>query len=639
MTPARQGLAPGRGEDTMAHTADGHPQEPTSPLVDRRHALRTAGIAGLTTAVLVATASQAKADPMISGTRPESVFIVEDYAEASDTADHLAWQRAIDAAIAANAPSTVLGTKRSYLLGGPVTIANADDLTIRGAGKFTTMFAAAPGSYASAAFTFTGRANRVTFSDFAVTGGSPNIGLREDGGQLRPAAGTFPADRIQAAINGHGNYSTGDENTWGPSSYELRDITVRDVAVFGTLGLPIFLQGISGQVTVQNTFIHRCLDTGFISCESIDYSNNHVEWSSDNGVSLSRLNRNIRCVNNYFYGSYVSGIWTTDFQGDPAPQDITITGNVVELSGSAGIRIAGAAKHVTVTGNVVKTVLRGANDAANDGAIGPNGVGIYVAGSSSSLFTEDVTITGNVIIDAYSWGIMLNQYVRNVSIVANTLRNIGQDLRTDGVTYTQLGDIERNVAIGTPRTVTAGLLDSIVVSGNSIADDRLTANPAAPNESVTKEDIWLPGMIGGAAKITGNISRGITHERRELLEASATHSTTLAYINTQDDDHATQLLFRDGADLNMAIHNNVSNGVAGIAVYDASGSRTNVMSFNRDTDDAVAFSRPVRVYASTTANRKPAASAGVGAVAFDSTLNIPLFSDGTSWRDAAGNIV
>ena len=613
--------------------------EQTSPQLDRRHALRAAGVAGLTTAALVATASRAQADPAATAVQTESLFVVEDYAESTDTADHLAWQRAVDAATASNSPSTVLGTMRSYLLGDSIRIADADDLTIRGAGKHTTVFSAAPGLGAKPAFTFSGRANRITFTEFSVNGGSPNIGLREELGQARPTESQFPADRLQAAIYGKGDHSTGDEVSWVPGTFELRDITVRDVAVLGTLGLPIFLQGVSGQATVRDTFIHRCLDTGFISCESIDYSNNHVEWSADNGVSLSRLNRNVRCVNNYFYGSFFNGIWTTDFQGDPAPQDITVTGNVVELAGEAGIRISGGAKHVTVTGNVVKTVLRGASDGADDAVISPDGVGIYVSGSSASLFTEDVTITGNVIVDAYRWGIMLNRYVRNVSVVGNTLRAIGQDLRTDGVTYTELGDIERNVAIGTPRTSTAGLLNNIVISGNSIGDGRTTSNPAAPGESVTKADIWLPGMPGGAAKITGNVSTGIVQERRELLEASATDTTTLAYVNTQDDHAATQLLFRNGAAHNLAIHNNVTAGVAGIAVYDAEGTRTNVMSFSRNSNAAVVFARPVRVYASTTANRRPASSAGAGAVAFDTTLKIPVFSDGTSWRDASGNVV
>lgn len=41
----------------------------------------------------------------------------------------------------------------------------------------------------------------------------------------------------------------------------------------------------------------------------------------------------------------------------------------------------------------------------------------------------------------------------------------------------------------------------------------------------------------------------------------------------------------------------------------------------------------------TTANRPTAASVGAGSQGYDTTLSIPIFSDGTSWRNAAGTVV
>jgi hypothetical protein len=41
----------------------------------------------------------------------------------------------------------------------------------------------------------------------------------------------------------------------------------------------------------------------------------------------------------------------------------------------------------------------------------------------------------------------------------------------------------------------------------------------------------------------------------------------------------------------------------------------------------------------TTAGRPSATAASLGACYYDTTLNMPVFSDGTAWRDAAGNIV
>lgn len=47
----------------------------------------------------------------------------------------------------------------------------------------------------------------------------------------------------------------------------------------------------------------------------------------------------------------------------------------------------------------------------------------------------------------------------------------------------------------------------------------------------------------------------------------------------------------------------------------------------------------VRVPSSTTAARPTAAAAGVGGHLFDTTLGKPIWSNGTSWRDAAGTVV
>jgi len=48
---------------------------------------------------------------------------------------------------------------------------------------------------------------------------------------------------------------------------------------------------------------------------------------------------------------------------------------------------------------------------------------------------------------------------------------------------------------------------------------------------------------------------------------------------------------------------------------------------------------PLQLKSTTTAARPTPASAGVGAVIYDSTLSKPIYSDGTTWRDAAGTAV
>lgn len=48
---------------------------------------------------------------------------------------------------------------------------------------------------------------------------------------------------------------------------------------------------------------------------------------------------------------------------------------------------------------------------------------------------------------------------------------------------------------------------------------------------------------------------------------------------------------------------------------------------------------PPRLPAFTTALRPPAAALGVGAAVYDTTLLVPVWSDGTSWRNATGTVV
>lgn len=56
----------------------------------------------------------------------------------------------------------------------------------------------------------------------------------------------------------------------------------------------------------------------------------------------------------------------------------------------------------------------------------------------------------------------------------------------------------------------------------------------------------------------------------------------------------------------------------------------------RDAAVCLAVNRPVKTQATTTALRPSAATVGVGAQIYDTTLAKPLWSDGTVWRDAGG---
>ena len=63
---------------------------------------------------------------------------------------------------------------------------------------------------------------------------------------------------------------------------------------------------------------------------------------------------------------------------------------------------------------------------------------------------------------------------------------------------------------------------------------------------------------------------------------------------------------------------------------------------SHDTDHIVNFPDKVRFYACagcTTAGRPPGGSISVGHIAFDTTLGIPIWWDGSVWKDATGTTV
>lgn len=73
----------------------------------------------------------------------------------------------------------------------------------------------------------------------------------------------------------------------------------------------------------------------------------------------------------------------------------------------------------------------------------------------------------------------------------------------------------------------------------------------------------------------------------------------------------------------------VTNGVA--LSVDAATARRTVR-----IDGALGIVKPGT---QVTASRPAAASAGKGAMFYDETLNLPIFSDGAAWRNAAGIVV
>lgn len=317
----------------------------------------------------------------------------------------------------------------------------------------------------------------IVFENIRFEGGASEV---PDGMFDRRQARTFGPDYMNSAIYLSGHL-TPTESAMGI----VRNITVRDVDLIGTSSLPLFIRGCSN-VLVTQTYIRRSLDTGFIWCKGLKFIDNRVEWSADNGVSLSQGCDEVVCANNTIIGSYYAGIHCGGWNGWRGSSHLTVSGNTIVNSRQFGISLRDGATFATVTGNVIDGVLRGASsedrDTMADTAGQFNGTGILVTGYIASgggtatpnitAVSRDITISGNSVRNCDRNGISLAAGVSGVTITGNTVRNVGQ---LTSPTSVSIAPNHRyyNVAIGTYGLHNPGAED-VVVTGNQVIDDRLT---------------------------------------------------------------------------------------------------------------------------------------------------------------------
>lgn len=331
----------------------------------------------------------------------------------------------------------------------------------------------------------------VVFDNIRFDGGGVNA---PDGQFDRSQSRQFPADRIGRAISLDGHRTPG-ESAMGI----VQNITVRDCNLHVLRSLPIMFRGCSN-VTVEDCLIRRCLDTGFTWVYGVRFANNRVEWSADNGVSLSQGCEQVVCVGNQIVGSYYAGIHCGGWSGWPGAKHLTITGNTVINSRMFGISLFDGATHATVSANIVDGVLRGGasenRDYMTDGAGQFGGTGIFVsgyivssAGSSSPViasYSRDVAITGNSVRNCDKNGINFAVGVSGITITGNTLRNIGSLTSVSG---NPISSTHRyyNIAIGS-YGLHSDRMSDVVVTGNQVIDDRPTpaTNYAVSLQNVTR---------------------------------------------------------------------------------------------------------------------------------------------------------
>lgn len=290
-------------------------------------------------------------------------------------------------------------------------------------------------------------------------------------------------DYLRAFVWGNG-HRTPAESAMGV----VNRVTIRNCKMYGSYTLPILLRGCSN-IEVSDNWIKRCLDVGFIFTKGLSVMNNRVEWSGDNGLSLSRGCTQVTASGNRVEGSYYSGIMIGGFGTNVGPDHVTLTNNVVINSRMNGIQAIDGPSHVVIANNVVDGVRRGgaSNDNRDylvDSAPNDYGTGISIsgritsAGSGSSptldhRWAHEIVVTGNNVRNCDRNGIMVGAGTRRVTITGNQVTDIGSEYTVNGQVAIPSTHRYYNIAIGV-YGLHAALTEDVVATGNTVVDTRST---------------------------------------------------------------------------------------------------------------------------------------------------------------------
>ena len=262
---------------------------------------------------------------------------------------------------------------------------------------------------------------------------------------------------IFTVIKCHGNLYTGYEN-------EVNNINITRCKFLNIESLPVYFAG-GKNISMSKNLFYNCYDVGFIYCNNIDFCNNNIKKSSDNGVSISRGCKNVVCNNNIIDLSALSGIFLAGFNGEQGVKNFTCSGNVITKSGLSGINMEVSPCNGVVSANLINKVYRGEIGKFN---VSGSGYGIKIRdGASGGLKCENLNINNNTIIDCERVGI-LAQGVKYSQISGNTITNCGSKYGDDGTSVVDLKNLSTETNIGL-YLVSSG---RNLVANNIISDTR-----------------------------------------------------------------------------------------------------------------------------------------------------------------------
>jgi hypothetical protein len=300
-----------------------------------------------------------------------------------------------------------------------------------------------------------------------------------DAGGKRIASGTGRFARTHRAFAGPANaregllravYVVGDQDPSASTALAFTNIAIENVRLVGIEDLPVYLRGVRGLASVDDSYAYRCLDIGFTHCENVRFDRNRIEYSADNGVSISRGNRNVTCSGNIIVKSFYFGIHLGGFNGETGPRNVSCTGNTIVQCGAVGINLYEGPRDITITGNFISDIHCGDEDDKMDA----EGFAILIrGGAGQSAKARNIVIVGNNIVRAHRAGIAVFRDAEDVLVAGNSFQRIGLPQAANG---NALGSKSANwnFAIGKPgRPEFHGdSVRRVVVTSNAVFEDR-----------------------------------------------------------------------------------------------------------------------------------------------------------------------
>lgn len=264
--------------------------------------------------------------------------------------------------------------------------------------------------------------NESEFIDVRMRSTSGVTGNFDLPGGVNPGV-EWPSSRLNSGIRAYGN------NRRTSSAFGVtRNVYVSECSFYGTVGLPVYFNGVYGDAVVKDSHFRRCLDTGYIFTDNCVFEGNTVEFSMDNGVSMSRGSLFVKCLGNTITESWYNGIWAGGFEGDAQTAEVIISANNVDRSGQHGIYLGlSGSDEIVISSNTIKRTYARWGGGNGSGTSS----GIRIDNHSVNIFPRAVNITGNIIYGTDRGGILLTRCAW-VAITGNTMTAIARNQFPDG---------------------------------------------------------------------------------------------------------------------------------------------------------------------------------------------------------------